>query len=212
MKRLDVGAGIGLLLIAVGALLLLQTLGILAFNWAFLWALLFAAGGAVFLVAFARSRDQWWALIPGFALLSLGAMIALSAILPGGGGGWMGSVFLGGLSLAFWAIYLSQRSQWWSVIPAGALLTLALVAGLSEGLPGVAVGGVFFLGLAGTFAVVAVVPTAQGRQTWAVYPAAVLGVIGLILTAAGTRLLPYALALALIVGGLLLMLRGARAR
>ncbi len=210
MKRLDVGAGIGLLLVAVGALLLLQTLDILVFDWALVWALLFAAGGVVFLVAFARSRDQWWALIPGFTMLSLGAMIAVGTILPGAGGGWMGSVFLGGISLGFWAVYLSQRSQWWAVIPAGTLLTLALVAGLSEVLPGLAVGGVFFLGLAATFAVVAAVPTAQGRQSWAVYPAAVLGVIGLIITAAGTQLLPYVLAAALIVGGLLLMLRGVR--
>ncbi len=212
MKRLDAGAVIGLLLVAVGALLLLQTLDILLFDWSLLWALLFAFGGVLFLAGFARSRDQWWALIPGFTLLSLGAMIALSALVPGGGGSWAGALFLGGIGLSFWAIFLNQRSQWWAVIPGGALLTLALVAAVSEVLPGIAVGGIFFLGLAVTFMLVALMPTPQGRQGWAIYPAGVLGVMGLVITAAGANLLPYVMAAALIVGGLLLMLRALRAR
>ncbi|MEW6569142.1 MAG: DUF5668 domain-containing protein [Chloroflexota bacterium] len=212
MKRFDLGVAFGLLLIAVGTLLLLQTLNILTFDWSLLWALLFAFGGAVFLSVSVRQREQWWALIPGFTLLSLGALIGLSALVPGAGGGWGGALFLGGIGLAFVTILLTQRKQWWALIPGGALLTLALVAGLSEVLSGITVGGVFFLGLAATFGLLYRIPTPQGRQTWAVYPATVLGLMGLIIVAAGTDLLVYLLAVALIVGGLALMLRAVRAR
>lgn len=212
MKRLDVGAGFGLLLVAMGSLLLLQTLNLVVFDLALVLASVIAVGGVLFLAVFTRRRDQWWALIPGFSLLSLGGMIGLSLIAPGASEGWTGFIFLGGTSLAFWAIYLSQRRQWWAVIPAGALLTLGLMAGLSEVLPELALGGVFFLGLGGTFAVVAAAPTTQGRQRWAVYPAAVLGMMGILITALGVRLLPHLLAVAFIVGGLLLMLRGSRGR
>jgi hypothetical protein len=40
-------------------------------------------------------------------------------------------------------------------------------------------GGVFFLGLAVTFLVLFFLPESRGRQTWAIFPAAVLGVMGL---------------------------------
>ena len=38
-------------------------------------------------------------------------------------------MFLGTIGLSFWVIYLTRRDFWWAVIPGGALMTLALVAG-----------------------------------------------------------------------------------
>jgi hypothetical protein len=62
------------------------------------------------------------------------------------------------------------------MIPGGVLVTLAVVAGLDGILDG---GAIFFLGLAGTFALVAVLPSDQVDTRWAFIPAAGLAVLGL---------------------------------
>ena len=83
MKRFDartvntVGA---ILLIGVGILLLLQNFGILGGVVALIWSLIFAAGGLIFVYMFLTNRTPWWALIPGFTLLGLAALIALEAL------------------------------------------------------------------------------------------------------------------------------------
>lgn len=212
MKRLDFGVAIGLLLIAVGVVLLLQTLNIATFAWPFLWAILFAAGGVVFLSIYARRREQWWPLIPGLTLLAIGVLIGLESIVPGGIGDLGGSIVLGGISLAFWGVYLSRRDSWWPLIPAGTLLTLAVAVAFSTVLEGDLFAGAFLLGLGLTFGLVYLVPTPKGRQTWAVYPAAILVVMGIIMGAAAADLLVYGFAAALIVGGLYLALRALRPR
>jgi len=74
-----------------------------------------------------------------------------------------------------------RRDFWWAVIPGGTLVTLAVVAALGEVIPGEAVGGIFFLGLAATFGLVYLLPTPQGRMKWAWVPALVLGIMGLLL-------------------------------
>jgi len=63
------------------------------------------------------------------------------------------------------------------------LFTLAVVAGLDE-VTGWENGGVFFLGLALTFALVALTPpTARGKMTWAWIPAGVLFALAVLTTA-----------------------------
>jgi len=152
MKRLDVRAIGGILLILVGILLLLQNIGILVGVVALIWALIFGVGGLVFLYMFLTNRTQWWAVIPGFALLGLAALIALDEFFPRVGEALGGMIFLGGVGLAFWVIYFVKREQWWAIIPGGTLFTLALVAGLESVFEGAEMGGVFFLGLGLTFA------------------------------------------------------------
>ncbi|HEX7021371.1 MAG TPA: hypothetical protein VF171_00840, partial [Trueperaceae bacterium] len=65
------------LLIGLGALFLLGNLGWLTALSRFVWSLAFLGGGAAFLSVYYGNRNQWWALIPGFALLALGATIML---------------------------------------------------------------------------------------------------------------------------------------
>jgi hypothetical protein len=207
MKRFDVSAIGGILLIVVGALLLLQNFGVLGIVVALVWALLFAAGGLVFLYMFLTNRANWWAIIPGFALLGLAALIFLDEFFPGFGDALGGAIFLGGLGLAFWAIYFQKRQRWWAVIPGGVMLTLALIAGLSSVFEGAGLGGLFFLGLGLTFALLYFLPTPLGRMKWALILAAVLVVMGLLVTAATTGILEYLWAIALIVGGLYLLFR-----
>lgn len=214
MKRLDVRAIGGILLIIVGILLLLQNLGVFEVIVALVWSLLFAAGGLIFLYMFLTERTRnWWAVIPGFALVGLAALILLDELFPRVGEALGGAIFLGGIGLAFWVIYLQKREQWWAVIPGGVLFTLALIAGLSSVFEGPAMGGVFFLGLGLTFGLLYFVPTPpQGRMKWALIPAAVLVVMGLLIMAITTRILDLLFAAALILIGLYFLVRVFRSR
>jgi hypothetical protein len=123
-----------------------------------------------------------------------------------------GALFLGGIALAFWMIYLVNPDHWWAVIPGGALFTLALVAGLSSVLEGVEMGGVFFLGLGLTFALLALLPAPGERLNWAIIPAIVLLAMGALITAAAAQLIDYVWPSVLILGGLYLIYRIFRSR
>jgi hypothetical protein len=93
------------------------------------------------------------------------------------------------------------------VIPGGTLLTLAIVAGTENLFGDFETGGMFFLGLALTFAVLALVPTPQGRMRWALIPAGVLLVMGVLLFATLTRAVEFVWPAALIAVGLFLIVR-----
>jgi hypothetical protein len=202
----------GILLIAVGILALLQGIGVLADITPLLWALIFGFGGALFLYVFLTNRDNWWAVIPGFVLLSIGALIALEHLFPATSGDWGGALVLAGIGLAFWVVYFLKREHWWAIIPGGVMLTIALVTGLSSALGDVETGGIFFLGLGLTFGLLAVLPSPEGRIRWALIPAAVLLIMGLVITTAATEILNYLWPAALILAGLYLIFRVARPR
>jgi len=207
MRRFDVRVVGGILLIVAGVLFLLQNMGVFGNAVTLLWAFLFGAGGVAFMYVFLTERANWWALIPGFALLSLGATTALSQLAPAMGEAWGGTVFLGGIGLAFWVIYFLDRENWLAVIPGGALFTIGLVAGLSSILAGIETGGIFFLGLGLTFGLLSLLPTPQGRMKWALIPAGVLLAMGLLTTAASASLLKYLWPAALILAGLYFIFR-----
>lgn len=185
------------LLIGVGVLNLLVRAGWMIGVGGWLWGLLFLAGGGAFLWLYARDRQQWWAVFPGFGLVGLAA-----AVLMGNAGGVL---FLALLGLAFALVYSADRRRWWAIVPAGALATLALVAWLEAWRPGYEAGWVFFLGLAATFAALLLQPAEQ-RQRWAVYPALALALLAL-LTVFTSQAGPTVIALILIVLGAFLVLR-----
>ncbi|MGE5527645.1 MAG: hypothetical protein ACM3X6_00685 [Patescibacteria group bacterium] len=209
MKERRFSLIIGLVLSALGVVFLLGNLNLISFSPEFVVGLIFAAGGAAFLLVFATGREEWWAAIPGSALLGLGALIVTSAILPELGG-FGGSIFLGSASLGFWLVYLARREQWWAVIPGGVLLTLACVAGLSGTIGGELSGGLFFLGLALTFGLVYVLPTPEGRMKWAIYPAVILAALGFCTAAAGGDLPNLFWPVILILAGVYLLARRGR--
>jgi len=186
MRRFDARIVLGLILLLGGGLLLLQTMGYLGNASDFFWGAVFLVGGAVFLsLLFA---GQWWGVFPGMTLL--GDKL----------GDFQGMIFLGAIAIAFWLVYLMNRSFWWALIPAGVLTTLAIVSVLPERIGPFGTGGVFFLGLAFTFLLVAL---AAGLR-WAYYPAAALGVLGALATVSMSGIANYVWALALIaVGGYL---------
>jgi len=202
----------GVLLIVGGILFLLDSLGVFAVG-TIVGPMLLGIPSVGFLIAFATApKRNWWAAIPGFVLLGLTGTILVDELAPRMASAWSGSVFLGGIAGAFWAVYLVDRENWWAVIPGGVLLTLAVVAGISESLEGVETGGVFFLGLGVTFALLALLPTGDGKLTWALIPAAVLFVMGVLMTAAAAELINYVWPAALILGGLYLLYRAFRSR
>jgi hypothetical protein len=199
----------GALLIVLGILFLLESLEILVIGGA--WAILFAIGGLAFGYTFLENRDHWWAIIPAFVLLSLGVLIGVDTYAPKLGDQWGGSIFLLGLALSFWVIFLTTRfEQWWAVIPGGILLTLAVLIGFEPLIGGDAFAGLLMLGFAATFLVVSLMPTPDGPMRWALIPAGVMGALGVILLTAATQLANLIWPTALILIGGYLLLRNAR--
>jgi len=197
----------GALLIVAGVIFLLQNL----FNFqlgGFLWGLVLGAAGVVFLAVFFGNRAHWWSLIPGFSLLGIAATILIDVFFPRLGNIFGGTLVLGGIALAFLTIYLFDHNHWWAIIPGGVMLTLSVFVLLEEVFRGFGGAGVFFLGLGFTFVAVALLPTPQGRMTWAWIPAGILLAIGVIVAAASEALLGYVGPIALILAGVYFILRG----
>ena len=211
MNRQSTRTLVGLFLILMGVIALMVNLNILAFGtrslqWWF-WLAVFGLGGVLFLAAFvSNSHDAWWAAIPGFTLLGLAGMTSLPTLQGPRGEGF----FLGMIGLSFWVIYFSRRDFWWAIIPGGVLLTLALAASASGN--GFDTGGFFFLGLGLTFLAVYLLPTPEGRKYWAIWPAAVLGIMGMLLALGSSGLARFTWPAVLIVLGGILIYRALRPR
>ena len=170
----------GILLVLVGALLLAQTIGVpprtsdIA-----LGVLLALTGGALLFAAMGGHQHRWWAAIAGASLVGLGALAILDVLLPGALQAWSGTVVLGTVGVAFLVGYAISPARWWAIIPGGALVTLAVVNGLTPFVPHDLQGAEFLMGMALTFAAVAMAPPATGDRRWAWIVAAVFAFLGL---------------------------------
>lgn len=199
----------GILLVVMGTLFLLESLRILALGGA--WAVLFIAAGLTFGYTFVESRHNWWAAIPGMTLLSIGTLIGIDAVFPRLGDLIGGSIVLGGLALSFWIIYFTTRfEQWWAIIPGGVLLSLAVGLAAEPIIEADIFPAIFMLGMALTFALVYLLPTANERMVWALFPAGALGIVGLILLSATTQLAGFLWPVVLIVAGAYILLKNLR--
>ena len=139
-------------------------------------------GGALFLGMLALSfwyvyltdRDgRWWAIIPGGVLTALALLILASSYFAE----YSGAIVLGGIGLTFFVVYLTNTvERWWALIPGGVLVTLAGMTIAATRFGEFQTVGFFFLGLALTFLLVALL----ARMKWAYWPALVLGIMGLL--------------------------------
>ncbi|AOT02463.1 hypothetical protein [Arthrobacter sp. U41] len=235
MKSAKTSIIAGIALMAAGILLLLDLLGILD-SAALVWPLIFAAAGTVFLTLFLRSRDNWWAAIPGSVFLGLAAVILITLLGPSSAADWGGAVLFLFMGAGFGAVYVRERSNWWALIPCGVMLTLALVVALPQDWEGMPVAAVLFLGMAATFAALSLVPVQPGpgplpgqpaalpgepgagepsRMKWPLIPAAVLAVLGLIFALQATVLLAaseFFVPALLVIAGLALLVYAYRHR
>ncbi|MCL4861069.1 MAG: hypothetical protein KJZ93_16755 [Caldilineaceae bacterium] len=205
----------GAILVAGGILLLLSNLNLFGPLTALMWTLLFGGAGIFFLYLFLTAPEQrWWAAIPGCVLLGLGMVTSINELGPRFLAPISGSVFLFSIGVGFMLVYLAQRQNWWAVIPAGVMTTLAVVAGIDNlGLRWVDSGAIFFVGLGVTFLVLGFLPTSSGKELrWAFIPGVVLISMGILIGTPFISVLGYLWPLALIVGGALLIWRQLRER
>lgn len=200
----------GIILVLGGILLLLDTFGIIQGNELF-WIVITAIAGIFFLMLYLPNRENWWALIPGVIFLAVSTAIGLSTFLPGfKDANMVGPVILGGIGLSFFLIYIVERSNWWAIIPAGVMTTIAAVAVLDSTSTSGTSGGIFFLGLGITFVLVAILPNLVGQMRWAWIPAAVLGLMGILIMLAADNLINFIWPSALVVAGIVLVWRSLR--
>lgn len=131
----------------------------------------FALIGLGFLVAFLMTRANWWRLIPGFVLLSVGAVIFLGT--RDVAAEWLGVTLFAGLALAFAVIYASNRQeQWWALILVGTMAVLAVMVLLSGAdLDEKVLGAALFGGMALVFLLVYLLAADRGAFRWALVPA-----------------------------------------
>jgi hypothetical protein len=189
----------GLLLVAAGVLFLLNSTGTISIG-DYQWAILLVIGGLAFLSVFLADREHWWALFPSFGLLIGGTIIFLESAFPQLSGDFGGAIAMGGIGLAFLLIFLVNLKNWWALIPAGVLFSLAAMFVL-----GFESGGVFLIGLGLTFGVLGFVPTEHGRMRWAFIPALVLILVGSFITLASYNLFALLWPLGLIAGGVMII-------
>jgi hypothetical protein len=211
MKRIDFRILIGTILISVGFLFFLQTLNILSNAWSILWIVVFFAGSGIFFYLYLTDRRQWWALIPATTFLGLMGTILMDTFFPGklnlGG-----ILLLGGIGLGFIVIYLTNRDFWWAIIPGGVLSTLGVVTISEEVIADDSGGGIFFIGLAITFTLVALLAKPRENFWWAYIPASVLFILGVFLIGPLQSIFNYIWPVILILTGGIILIRNLRNR
>jgi hypothetical protein len=200
---------VGLLLVLGGIALLLGNLNILRVWSSWFWAMILGGGGLLFLGVYAGDRRQWWALIPGASLIGVGLVVFLDTVR-GVTAEVRIVVMLLCISLAFWGIFLSDRRQWWALIPGGALIVVAVIPIAALALPGSAVGGLFFIGLGLVFTVLYLFSFKNPDLRWTKWLALPLFLIGLLVMFA-VQLLRW-WPLLLILPGLYLLLSAVTGR
>jgi hypothetical protein len=183
-------------------------LGESGFDGEWIGALFMASIAAPFWLIFLIDRGNWWALIPGWVLAVLTAVILLSK---SAAGEILGTLVMFGIALPFLIVYIRNPKQWWAVIPAGVMTTIGLIVLLSAlvgsqtWVPRV-IAGVLFWGMAAPFAFLWL-RREQYPTHWAKYPALGLLAMGLLAMLAGPNL-DWLWAVALILAGSWLLLRG----
>ncbi len=196
----------GLLLILAGVLFLLQNFNLLPES-DLLWGGVFALGGLIFLSAFFKSRANWWAAIPAFALFGLALVLLWELLpLPRLSDERSTAAFLGLLGVGFAAVYLRTPQRWWAILAAGVLFSLTAMITL-EGVRGLSDTSIFLFGMGLTFFVLAVLPPRASRQRWALWAAFGLFLAGALRFMPPSQLLKILWPAVLILLGLWLLLR-----
>ncbi len=114
--------------------------------------------GLSFLIVYLNNRTRTWALLVAYILGVLSIAPALAA--GGSMAAYFGPVFLFAVALPFFIVYLRDAKNWWAIIPAGVMTTLAIISAfaiagmIQDASEGGYANAVLMGGLAATFAVV----------------------------------------------------------
>ena len=157
----------------------------------------------IFFVVYMNDRTRQWALLVAYILFVFSLAPAMASF-GGDTAEYIGSIFLLGVALPFFFVYFRfGEKNWWAIIPAGAVTTLAVLATLGiadwirDEVSGRISGAIFFGGLAATFAVVWL----RHARPWAKITTIVLAVLALAVVSNIELFLPVAL---ILLGGYLL--------
>ena len=131
---------------------------------------------AAYLTDHARN---WWALIPGGVMLFMGFMMLL---IDNTGGEWVGAAFLMMFALAFLLVYFNNRTRIWALLVAYIFGVVSIAPMLSAfGDAAGYFGSVFLFAVALPFYILYF---RSAENWWAIIPAGVLSVVGVVVTLA----------------------------
>ena len=84
-----------------------------------------------FLVVFFWDRQQWWALIPAYVLLAVGAMVVLIGenVLDDL---WIPAYVMFAIAIPFFVAYFRDMQQWWALIPGGIMAVIGFSFVIAE--------------------------------------------------------------------------------
>jgi hypothetical protein len=164
-----------------------------------------------FIVVFLfNTKENWWALIPSWVLLSIAGMIFLldQGLLRDG---LVPLYVLSSIGLPFLLVFFLNRENWWALIPAWVMLTIGVMVFLIDArfLNDLAIPAYVMFAVAIPFVVAYLFNRRQNR--WALIPAGITGVIGLGFFA-GTDLSTYVIPAVLILVGAWVLIGSLRKR
>jgi hypothetical protein len=196
---------IGGALILFGILFLLNNFNILDISISAVFAGIFVLAGLIFLIVFLMDHEQWWALIPGFVLMGVGATILVGEYITFRGVDVTGAVMLIFIALPFWIIFILKRDFWWALFPAGVLTSIALMTLVPSRFEDLGV-AIMFLGWAATFVMVYFL----AKQKWAIWPVIGLSILAVSFLAGAFNIFGYLWPIAIIAVGAYLIYRAMR--
>jgi len=196
---------IGGALILFGVLFLLNNFDIVDISVGAVFAGIFVLAGLIFLVVFLLDREQWWALIPGFVLMGVGATIFVGEYMRFGKVDVAGAVMLIFIALPFWVIYILKRDFWWALFPAGAMTSIAALTLVPSRYDDLGV-AVMFFGWAATFLLVYYL----AKQKWAIWPMLGLLAMAISFLAGAFNIFGYLWPIVIIGAGAYLIYRAMR--
>lgn len=158
----------------------------------------FVAGGAIFFMVYMRDHEHWWALIPGYTLVMIGGVILLGTV--GFPGNFIGVFIMLAIAFPFLYVYVRNRENWWALIPAYVMSSIAGIIAFSGILPGKLMGSYVLFSIALPFFYVYL---RDREHWWALIPAGIMSLIGVgLMLGSG---IPYVVPAVLIVIGIILL-------
>jgi hypothetical protein len=137
---------------------------------------LFAGILLPFLAAYLIDRQEnWWALIPAWAMLVVTLIVVLAERIPGE---LIATVVMFGIGLPFLFVYLRNRAHWWALIPGLIMCGIGLALAFASQAQGNLVAALILLAVAAPFILIYLI---SADNWWALIPAGILASISLAL-------------------------------